>query len=250
MPRRQELETAVVQRLKQATRFVEAAGVVCERARARGAGRCTVLLLGEDGPPVLAIDNAGELSDEHRLYVVSHDHWLEDPVFAAMRRRMSVFDHSRDERSVEIVTPLIDPRGWFGTVAYALGEPADLGLERELTMLGTMLSVWCTDHGIGVVPRDARRDLAQRQFQIARLAALGRTNGEIAETLAISTNTVKLRLKQVFERLRVHNRTELANVLRRLAALDGIADGISRQGELVVTRAPRRRGSDALPVGR
>jgi len=57
--------------------------------------------------------------------------------------------------------------------------------------------------------------LTPRQQQIAELAALGQTNEEIAETLAISVNTVKSRLKEVFERLDVRNRTELANVMYR-----------------------------------
>ncbi len=66
-------------------------------------------------------------------------------------------------------------------------------------------------HRLNVEDHDA---LTPRQSEIAQLAALGHTNAEIAAALGISINTVKARLKEVFERLDVCNRTELANVLR------------------------------------
>src|SRR3569623_69937 len=89
-----------------------------------------------------------------------------------------------------------------------LASPRPLAseLERELSMLVTQLSVWCTDRGIGVLPELPGLRLAPRQFQIAQLAATGRTNGEIADALGISVNTVMDRLKQVFDRLAVTNR--------------------------------------------
>ncbi len=67
---------------------------------------------------------------------------------------------------------------------------------------------------IAAVPERVR--LGPRQRQIAELAALGQTNDEIARALAISVNTVKARLKEVFERLDVRNRTELALEMRLL----------------------------------
>lgn len=134
---------------------------------------------------------------------------------------------------------MIDPSGWFGTIVYALLTPATGAVERELSMLATELYVWCTAHSIGRLPDPGGPELPVRQHQIAWLAASGRTNLEIADDLGISVNTVKLRLKQVFERLHVSNRTELANALRRLAPLDGVEEGVTRRGGIAVTRAPR-----------
>jgi DNA-binding NarL/FixJ family response regulator len=56
-------------------------------------------------------------------------------------------------------------------------------------------------------------DLGRRQREIAELAARGYRNKEIATQLGISINTVKARLKEVFEVLWVRNRTELAHAL-------------------------------------
>lgn len=74
------------------------------------------------------------------------------------------------------------------------------------------VDVWWTNRGIdGAAEKDA---LTPRQLEIAQLATIGRSNAAIARALGISINTVKARLKEVFERLRVDNRTELANALR------------------------------------
>lgn len=108
-----------------------------------------------------------------------------------------------------LALPVIGPRGWFATLVCVGAPPA---VERDLAMLAMYLSVWCTDRGIAAVPGGV--SLTPRQTEIAQLAALGQTNAEIAATLGISVNTVKARLKEVFERLAVSNRTELANVLR------------------------------------
>jgi DNA-binding CsgD family transcriptional regulator len=132
--------------------------------------------------------------------------------------------------------PMIGSDGWFGSVAYALHVAPSAALERQLAMLTTELTVWCCARGISRLPEV--RSLAPRQHEVATLAGDGRTNLEIADALDISINTVKLRLKQVFERLAVENRTELANVLRRLAPLEGIAPGISRRGTITIVRDP------------
>ncbi len=59
-----------------------------------------------------------------------------------------------------------------------------------------------------------RGELGPRQRECAKLAVRGLTNREIGELLGISINTVKARLKEVFHRLDVTNRTELAFVLQ------------------------------------
>lgn len=247
--------TAPGHRFAAAERFVDAAEMLCAEAVALGARGAGVLLHRESGPPALAVDNLPELADEHRLYTVTRAHWNDNPLFGALRRRIGVLDGedlggiafvevARDHgyqgtANEALFAPLIAPGGWFGTVACVLRRPADAVLERELSLLATELSVWCTAHGIGRLPDLAVPELPARQHQIARLAASGRTNVEIAGELGISVNTVKLRLKQAFERLHVNNRTELANVLRRLAPLDGVPEGVTHRGAIAITRARR-----------
>jgi DNA-binding CsgD family transcriptional regulator len=52
--------------------------------------------------------------------------------------------------------------------------------------------------------------LTPRQAQALHWIAEGKTNGEIATILGCSVNTVKLHLKDIFQRLGVHTRTAAA----------------------------------------
>ncbi len=52
-----------------------------------------------------------------------------------------------------------------------------------------------------------------REIEVARLAALGRTNDEIARTLMISVATAKRHLATIYRRLGVRSRTELTVLL-------------------------------------
>jgi DNA-binding NarL/FixJ family response regulator len=56
--------------------------------------------------------------------------------------------------------------------------------------------------------------LTARQQQVARLAARGRSNSEIAQELGIKPNTVDAHLKKIYAALDVHSRTELSYKIR------------------------------------
>lgn len=55
--------------------------------------------------------------------------------------------------------------------------------------------------------------LSAREIEIARMAAAGLTNKEIAASLFISTNTVKTQLKSIFEKLGINSRALLKQYL-------------------------------------
>jgi DNA-binding CsgD family transcriptional regulator len=110
--------------------------------------------------------------------------------------------------------------------------------KRDLAMIATRLSVWSTARGIGAVPvLPEDQHLSVRQYRIARLACSNMTNLEIADELGISINTVKQRLKQIFERLGVDGRNELATVLCPFVPLEGIPIGVSHRDGLAISRA-------------
>lgn len=52
--------------------------------------------------------------------------------------------------------------------------------------------------------------LTSRELEVAELAARGRTNREIADTLCVSPLTVKAHLANIFSKLGIHGRVELA----------------------------------------
>jgi DNA-binding NarL/FixJ family response regulator len=60
---------------------------------------------------------------------------------------------------------------------------------------------------------DAIGELTPMEDRVARLAAAGRTNREIAETLFLSVRTVEHHLSHVYVKRGVRSRTELALVL-------------------------------------
>lgn len=64
-------------------------------------------------------------------------------------------------------------------------------------------------HSAGAVKNLDFSLLSRREIEVTRLAAKGYTNAQIAETLFISTETVKRHMASIFEKLEIDSRKEL-----------------------------------------
>ena len=86
----------------------------------------------------------------------------------------------------------------FGTEAFAERAPIELRATGERLRKRTLQTL---------------DQLTPQESQVARLAAQGNTNREIAAELFISPSTVEYHLRKAFRKLDVKSRTQLANRL-------------------------------------
>jgi len=203
--------------LADADTFVQIGARVCEGVeRLWGVYACVVALNCPGGGPAILVDNLPEADDPFRLMLVSCG-VVRDPVRNAL------------------TLPLMDPSGVIGSIRCVCAEPFTEEIRRDLTTVATQVSVRLAQLGI----RGAcKSELTPRQYEVASLVERGATNAEIASALGISMNTVKKLLKDVFQRLDVVSRTELAVTLRAVTAPLDIPVGITRIGRVTITRAP------------
>ena len=79
-------------------------------------------------------------------------------------------------------------------------------------------------------------DLSEREREILRLVATGASNKEIAQALFISTNTVKVHLRNIFGKIGVTSRTEAA----MYAVNSGLVPGPAPAGDNAMLLCRRR----------
>jgi DNA-binding CsgD family transcriptional regulator len=148
--------------------------------------------------------------------------------------------------------PLVEPAGLLGYLYCEATLSLSRAQQRDLDVLGAYASARLVQLGVTVaVDRSPLHVLTPRQREVAELAAAGRSNDEIASALGASVNTIKKHLKVVFAQLGLQSRADLARRLSRSAPDDKLLPGVTRLGNVWVTKAGTRTGHRrSRPVGR
>ena len=140
--------------------------------------------------------------DSAGLEAVLTDRWL----FEASRARLVLGERlRRDAAPGEAVRHLLAARDGFAAMA---AEPWLARTQQELRAAG---------HREAVAPATGPVELTAQELQIARLAATGLTNKQIAERLYLSHRTVGAHLYRIFPKLGVASRAGLRDALDRFA---------------------------------
>ena len=171
--------TEVVEWLEERGRALDRPWALAAAARARA------LMWAADGDLPAALDALDLALREHERVAMPFELARTMMVLGSIRRRAKQKRPARDalEEAIRIFERL-GARPW---VEQARGELARIGGRRS-----------------------AAGELTPAEQRVARLAAAGRTNREIAETLFVSVRTVEGTLSHVYAKLGVRSRTELS----------------------------------------
>lgn len=99
-------------------------------------------------------------------------------------------------------------------------------------------------------------DLSERELEILKLVATGASNKEIAQQLYISTNTVKVHLRNIFAKMEVNSRTEAAMAAVNMGLMPDVLPEVEGEAGLVpgsngnLGEQAAAAGEAEAPVGR
>ena len=119
--------------------------------------------------------------------------------------------HPRDyismpvEEAIKLTSALPNARMVVTDGATAPGDPAQ-GVKAIVEFLASLPQ----DAAVDAPAVQAAEGLSQREIEVLRLLALGRSNADIAEALVISPNTVGRHLSNIYNKIGASNRTEAA----------------------------------------
>ena len=240
--------------LQDATDFVTVGSLACDHNRQLfGMQQTAVVLFRADGGPAISVDDIPKITDEHRLrYFASSWHALEPHIGQLRASHLPITDDHVTAEITQVairegytgdplcmlVLPLLEPAGVIGMIVCGSWREHTEALRVALMLVAHHASVRLAQLGIRRTHEPSLSSLlTARQLEVARLAGRGRINAGIGDALDMSENTVKKHLKDIFERLEVTTRAELAAILHGAAPREDVPIGITRRGHLTITRA-------------
>ena len=162
-----------------------------ERARASGTpwamgllARCRALLAGVDGEPMY-LEAVARLGSTHMAVELARAHLLYGEWLRRQKRKIDAREQLRIAHEM-----------FVGMGAEAFGRRA----RHELLATGERVRKRSVE---------TSRDLTSQEEHVARLAAAGDTNAEIAARLFIGSSTVEYHLRKVFRKLAITSRRQL-----------------------------------------
>jgi DNA-binding CsgD family transcriptional regulator len=147
----------------------------------------------------------------HNWQVFAEDEWHRDPAWLGYGRRHLIYHY--------MSAPIFGARGRLIGVFNLCRPPSSRRfdgkeIEKAAVFSGFLSATLARVSGaIPVVDDQAHDSLAPREIQVARLAAAGRNNVEIALALGIARETVKQTLRRVYRKLDVTGRAQMAATL-------------------------------------
>jgi DNA-binding CsgD family transcriptional regulator len=126
------------------------------------------------------------------------------------------------------------PWGRFRIRAYRMPDAAGQRPDHVGILIGRT-----EPRTLALVRGTGASGLSPQQREVALLLADGKSNQEVARALSLRLNTASYHVKQVFKRLKVHNRKEVERELLKLAHAGTLRNGHDAYGE----------GSDASDPG-
>ncbi len=115
--------------------------------------------------------------------------------------------------------------GVRGMVLKELAPPLLIACVRRVHAGGQWIEQQASGRALQTLVRrdtaekELARELTPREVELVRLAASGLRNREMSRRLAISEGTVKMHLHNVYRKLKLENRVELANYARQKGLL-------------------------------
>ena len=146
----------------------------------------------------------------HNWQVFREDEWQKDVAWNGYGRRHLIYHY--------MSAPIFGSRGQLIGVINMCRRPKDRPfdapmLEMASAFSGFLSATLARVSGAGPVDEGFCDHLAPRELEVARLAAHGRNNVQIALQLGIARETVKQTLRRVYRKLDVVGRAQMAATL-------------------------------------